>query len=181
MAEQNQTIGRGMGWKKNVMDQDKKAGLVLEQLRIPTQVKLAGLWVTVMFMYIYVDIIGFFAPGVVEGILAGKTWVFDITQTFLLSGVMLMTIPALMVVLSLTLPAKANRYANIGVGGFYVFLALGLAVGEVNAYYLFGSAVEAVLLSWVVWTAWKWPKVQGIAQVETVAGQRLNVKAPVIE
>jgi hypothetical protein len=94
---------------------------------------------------------------------------------------MLMTIPALMVVLSLTLPAKANRYANIGVGAFYVFLALGLAVGEVNAYYLFGSAVEAILLSWVVWTAWKWPKVQGITQVETVAGQRLNVKAPVSE
>jgi len=170
-----------MGWKKNVMDQDKKAGLVLEQLRIPTQVKLAGLWATVMFMYIYVDIIGFFAPGVIEDILVGKTWVFDITQTFLLSGVMLMTIPALMVVLSITLPAKANRYANIGVGAFYVFLALGLAVGEVNAYYLFGSAVEAVLLSCVVWTAWKWPKVQGIAQVETVAGQRLNVKAPVSE
>ncbi len=181
MAEQNQTIGKGMSRKMNAKDQDMKAGLVLEQLRIPTQVKLAGLWATVMFMYIYVDIIGFFAPGVIEDILAGKTYVFDITQTFLLFSVMLMTIPALMVVLSLTLPAKANRYANIVVGAVYVFIALGLAIGETNAHYLFGSAVEAVLLSWVVWTAWKWPKVQGIAQAEAVAGQRMNVKVPVIE
>lgn len=181
MAEQNRTIGKGTDQKKKVKDEDGKAGLVLEHLRIPTQVKLAGLWATVMFMYIYVDIIGFFAPGVIEDILAGKTYVFEITQTFLLFSVMLMTIPALMVVLSLTLPAKANRYANIGVGAVYVFLALGLAIGETNAHYLFGSAVEAVLLSWIVWTARKWPKVQGIAQAEAVAGQRLNVKVPVIE
>ena len=52
-----------MGEKKNVKDQDGKAGSVLEEFRIPTQVKLAGLWATVMFMYIYVDIIGFFQPG----------------------------------------------------------------------------------------------------------------------
>ena len=181
MAEQNQKIGAGMGQRKNVKDKDRKAGQVLEQSRIPTQVKLAGLWVTVMFMYIYVDIIGFFQPGVVEDILVGKVWVFDITQTWLLSSVMLMTIPTLMVVLSLTLPAKANRYANIGVGAFHVFLALGLAAGEVNAYYLFGSAVEAVLLSGVVWTAWKWPRVQGAAHVATDASQTLNAKVPVIE
>jgi hypothetical protein len=181
MAEQNQKIGAGMGQRKNVKDKDRKSGLALEQSRIPTQVKLAGLWVTVMFMYIYVDIIGFFQPGVVEDILVGKVWVFDITQTWLLSSVMLMTIPTLMVVLSLTLPAKANRYANIGVGAFHVFLALGLAAGEVNAYYLFGSAVEAVLLSGVVWIAWKWPRVRGAAQVVTDASQTLNAKVPVIE
>ena len=134
-------------------------GLVLEALRIPTQVKLAGLWATVMFMYIYVDIIGFFSPGVIEDILVGKAWVFDITQTWMLFSVMLMTIPSLMVFLSLALPAKANRYANIGIGAIYIFIALGTAVGEINAYYIFGSAVEAVLLSMIVWIAWKWPRV----------------------
>ncbi len=181
MTGQNQAMRAGMGEKENVNNQDRKAGPVLEQLRIPTQVKLAGLWATVMFMYIYVDIIGFFQPGVIKDILVEKVWVFDITQTWLLSSVMLMTIPALMVILSLVMPAKANRYANIGVGGFHVFLAMGLAVGEINAYYLFGSVVEAVLLSWVVWTAWKWPRVQGKAQARTEAAQTLNVKAPVVE
>jgi hypothetical protein len=148
-----------MGLKKNMKDQDGKAGSVLEEFRIPAQVKLAGLWATVMFMYIYVDIIGFFQPGVVADILVGKTWVFDITQTWLLLTVMLMTIPTLMVFLSLALPAKANRYTNIGLGAFHIFLALGLVVGEANAYYVFGSVVEVVLLSLIVWIAWKWPRV----------------------
>jgi hypothetical protein len=159
MVEMDQMIGMSIGEKKNVKDKDGKAGLVLEALRIPTQVKLAGLWATVMFMYIYVDIIGFFSPGVIEDILVGKAWVFDITQTWMLFSVMLMTIPSLMVFLSLVLPAKANRYANIGIGAIYIFIALGTAVGEINTYYIFGSAVEAVLLSMIVWIAWKWPRV----------------------
>ena len=93
MMEQDQTIGASMGEKKNVKDQDGKAGSVLEELRIPTQVKLAGLWATVMFMYIYVDIIGFFTPGVIADILVGKACVFEIEQTWLLTSVMLMTHP----------------------------------------------------------------------------------------
>ena len=97
-----------MGEKKNVKDQDGKAGPVLEELRIPTQVKLAGLWATVMFMYIYVDIIGFFKPGMIADILVGKAWVFDIDQTWLLLSLMLMTVPGLMVCLSLALPAKSE-------------------------------------------------------------------------
>lgn len=148
-----------MGGMKNVKDQNGKAGPVLEELRIPTQVKLAGLWATVMFMYIYVDIIGFFAPGLIKELLVGKAGVFDITQTWMLSALMVMTIPALMVYLSLALPAKANRYTNIGLGAIHIVMALGTASGASGAYYIFGSIVEAVLLSLVVWTAWKWPRV----------------------
>jgi hypothetical protein len=159
MVEMDQMIGMGIGENKHMKDQDGKVGLVLERLRIPTQVKLAGMWATVMFMYVYVDIIGFFKPGLIENILVGKVWIFDITQTWMLSGVMLMTIPSLMVILSLALPAKVNRYANISLGAIYIFIALGLAIGESQAYYIFGSAVEAVLLSLIVWIAWKWPRV----------------------
>ena len=72
---------------------------------------------------------------------------------------MLMTIPALMVFLSLALPAKANRYTNIGLGAFHIFIAFGFALGEINAYYIFGSVVEVILLSLIVWIAWKWPRV----------------------
>ncbi|MFA5313300.1 MAG: DUF6326 family protein, partial [Methanomassiliicoccales archaeon] len=140
MVEQDRTIEERMMDRKR-KDQDGMAGTVLEDLRIPTQVKLAGLWATVMFMYIYVDIIGFYQPEVIEDILVGKVWVYDITQTWMLLAVMLMTIPSLMVFLSLALPAKANRYTNIGLGAFHVLLAIGTAVGEINAHYIFGSAV----------------------------------------
>ena len=142
--------------RKNVKDQNGKAS-VLEELRIPTQVKLAGLWATVMFMYIYVDIIGFYKPGLIAEIMTGKVWVFDIDQMWLLSTLMLMTVPALMVFLSLALPAKANRYTNIVLGAFHICLAFGTALGDIQAYYVFGSIVEAALLCLVVWIAWKWP------------------------
>ena len=67
-----------MGLKKKSEHQDRGAGPVFEESRISTQVKLAGLWAAVMFMYIYVDIIGFYQPGVIEDILVGKVWVFEI-------------------------------------------------------------------------------------------------------
>jgi hypothetical protein len=144
--------------KRNMKDPNEMA-LVLEELRIPTQVKLAGLWATVMFMYIYVDIIGFYKPGLIAEIMTGKVWVFDIDQMWMLSMLMLMTIPVLMVFLSLALPAKANRYTNIVLGAFHICLAFVTAMGEIQASYLFGSIVEVVLLCLIVWIAWKWPTV----------------------
>jgi hypothetical protein len=148
-----------MGEKMNVKEPDGKARPVLEELRIPTQVKLAGLWGAVMFMYIYVDIIGFFKPGTIADILVGKAWIFDIDQTWLLLSLMLMTLPVIMVCVSLMSPAKMNRYANIGLGGFHIVIAFGFASGEINAYYVFGTVVEAIILAMIIWIAWKWPRV----------------------
>ncbi len=149
----------GMGKKTKTKDQYGKAGTVLEVSRVPTQVKLAGLWGAVMFMYIYVDIIGFFKPGTIADILAGKAWIYDIDQTWLLLSLMLMTLPVIMICVSLMSPAKVNRYANIGLGAFHIAIALGFASGEFNAYYAFGTIVEVIILSMIIWTAWKWPVV----------------------
>jgi hypothetical protein len=161
--EQDQTRRAGIFEKKNALDHSAGSARDLEDLRIPTQVKLAFLWATVMFMYIYVDIIGFYKPGLIADILVGKVWVFEINDTWLLLSVLLMTVPTLMVILSLVLPAKMNRYANIGLGSFHILLALGTAMGEINAFYMFGSAVEMVLLFMIVWIAWKWPRALPIA------------------
>lgn len=157
--EENQTIREGI-YKKNVKELEGLAGPVLEEIRIPTQVKLAGLWGAVMFMYIYVDIIGFFKPGTIADILVGKAWIFDIDQTWLLLSLILMTLPVVMVCASLILPAKMNRYANIGLGMFHILIAFGFTSGEINAYYLFGTVVEVVILALIIGTAWKWPQVQ---------------------
>ena len=111
-----------------------------------------------MFIYIYVDIFGFFEPGSLESILDGKVWVMDITQTWALTGLLLMTIPSLMVFLSLAMKAKANRWTNIIVAALYILVAIGNPIEESWAYIYFGSIVEVVLLSLIVWYAWKWPK-----------------------
>ena len=56
---------------------------VLEDIKV--NVKLAALWASFMFFYIYVDYFGLYKPGIIEDILAGKVFVFDITQVFLLT------------------------------------------------------------------------------------------------
>ena len=52
-------------------------------------------------------------PGVIDDILAGIVWEFEITQTFATTALTLMAIPTLMILLSTTLPARANRATNL--------------------------------------------------------------------
>jgi hypothetical protein len=109
-----------------------------------------------------VDVYSFYKPGIIEDAIAGKVWEFQITQVWLLGVIILMTIPSLMVFLSLILPAKVNRWTNIIVGILQIVYVLGGAIGESWVYYIFGSIVEVVLLSLIIWYAWKWPKEEGL-------------------
>ena len=144
------------------MNSEKKTATILEDAKINVKIKLAALWLTVNLLYIYVDVYSFFRPGIIEDAIAGKVWEFQITQVWLLGVIILMTIPSLMVFLSLVLPAKVNRWTNIIVGILHIVLALGTTIGESWAYYIFASIVEAVLLLLIVWYAWKWPKEEGL-------------------
>ena len=139
------------------MNSNKKTAK-MEDVKINVKIKLSALWATVMFIYLYVDVFGFFKPGIIEDAIAGTVWKFQITQVWLLGVIILMTIPSLMVFLSIALKAKANRWANIIVGILQIVINLGFVIGESYAFYIFGTIVEVVLLSLIVWYAWKWPK-----------------------
>jgi len=139
------------------MNSEKKSATILEDMKVNVKTKLSILWATLMFIYIYVDIFRFFQPGELEHILEGKVWIFEITQTWALSAMIMMTIPSLMVFLSLILKAKVNRWTNIILGILHVAIAIGNVIGETWAYYIFGGVVEVVLLLLIVWYAWKWP------------------------
>ncbi len=91
--------------------------------------------------------------------MSGEIEGVQITDGFLLSMAIWMAIPSVMVFLSLTLKANANRLLNIIVG-FVSIIALGATffVGEFSARYTFQAIVEGVLMVWIVWHAWKWPK-----------------------
>ena len=131
----------------------------LEDLRMPVQAKLAAAWTSVMFLYAYVDIIAFFKPGVIDDILAGKVFVFDISQTLLTTFLALMAIPIFMVVLSMTLPARANRITNLIVASVQVPYAAFNAVGESWTYfYGLGVALEVIVLAYILRSAWTWPR-----------------------
>jgi hypothetical protein len=87
---------------------------------VPVQAKLAAAWTSFMFLYIYVDFFNLYKPGVVDGILDGLVWRFDVSPTLLTIMLASVSIPALMVVLSMTLPARVNRATNLVVASLLI-------------------------------------------------------------
>ncbi|GAH32944.1 unnamed protein product [marine sediment metagenome] len=142
------------------MNSENKTATILEDPKINIKLKLSGLWVANMFIFIYVDYFGLYIPGVMEKIIEGEVahTGIQVTQVFLLAGITLMMIPSLMIFLSLILPAKANRWTNIIVGILQIVVLVSALIGESWAYYIFATIVEVVLLLLIVWYAWKWPK-----------------------
>lgn len=56
----------------------------MEDIKVNVKLKLAALWASFMFLYIYVDYFHLYMPDSIKDILTGKVFVFDITQVFLL-------------------------------------------------------------------------------------------------
>ena len=131
----------------------------LEDRQLPVQAKLAAAWTSFMFLYIYVDYFALYKPGVIDDILAGIVWEFDISQTLLTAFLTSVAIPILMVMLSMTLPARANRTINLVVASLYVPFSMFNAVGESWTYfYGLGVALEVIVLAVILRFAWTWPK-----------------------
>jgi hypothetical protein len=150
----------------------RKAGTLLEDLDVNVKIKLAGLWVALMFFYLYRDVLGFMEPGHVEDLLTGELAGVRMTQALLLGSAVLMAIPSIMVFLSLALRAQANRWANIILGIVHIAILGGtFFVGEISALYAFYAIVEFLLVVLIVWHAWKWPKLEEAA----VSSQRVHL------
>jgi Family of unknown function (DUF6326) len=131
----------------------------LEDLRMPVQAKLAAAWTSFMFLYIYVDYFALYKPGVIDDILVGIVYEFDISQVFVIIALSLVAVPILMVFLSMTLPARANRLMNLIVAPIYVAVSAFNALGESwTYYYTLTIGLEVLLLAFILRYAWTWPR-----------------------
>lgn len=130
----------------------------LEEIKVNVKLKLAAAWTSFMFLYIYIDYFHLYMPGSVEDLISGKVFEFEITQTFLLVVLASVTIPALMIFLSVVLLAKFSRWTNIIVATIYIPYTLFNLAGEAWLHMIFGAAIEVVLLLFVIWYALMWPK-----------------------
>jgi hypothetical protein len=131
----------------------------LENLRMPVQAKLAAAWTSFMFLYIYVDYFHLYKPGAIDQIRGGVVYEFDISQVFVIIGLSLVAVPILMVFLSMTLPARANRLMNLIVAPIYVAVSAFNALGESwTYYYALTIGLEVILLALIVRYAWTWPR-----------------------
>ena len=136
-----------------------QSATTLDDQPIPVKAKLAAAWTSFMFLYAYVDILGFYKPGIIDDILNGRVFTFDISQTWAVTVLSLLAVPIFMVVLSMTLPAPANRLVNLIVAAAYVpFTVFNVAGGSWLAYYGLGVVLELVLLALILRYAWTWPR-----------------------
>ncbi|HSE44192.1 MAG TPA: DUF6326 family protein [Gemmatimonadales bacterium] len=128
------------------------------ETHVDVKLVLSALWVTMLFVFAYVDIFGFYRADVLKAALDGQvaTTGFTVNQTFLAYSLVYILLPAVMVVLSLLLRPRVNRIVNITVSLVYVVTIIGSAIGETWAYYLIGSAIEVLVLAAIARAAWTW-------------------------
>jgi hypothetical protein len=133
----------------------------LEDRQIPVQAKLAAAWASFMFFYIYVDYLALYKPGFLGDIQAGVVHDFETGPLFVGASLTLVGIPALMVALSATLPARINRPLTLVVAALYVPVTIYNVSGEPLSYaYFYGLSigVELLLLLFILRSAWRWPR-----------------------
>lgn len=87
----------------------------LVDARSDVKVVLAGLWVSMLFVFAYVDILGFWREDVIRGALHGQVPDLgpEINQAFLALATVYVLVPSIMVAGSLLAPARINRPANL--------------------------------------------------------------------
>ncbi len=130
-----------------------------EDQPVSTRLKLSALWISMLFVFVYVDLFSLYREDFRADIESGEIAGFEIGQTFLLFTTLYVAIPSLMVFATLVLRPGLNRILSIGMSGLYGLTILGSAIGEWNCFIL-GSVLEAILLSLIAYYAWNWPKIQ---------------------
>lgn len=121
---------------------------------IDVRLVIAALWIAVMFVWQQGDVLrvysGDYKPG--DDITGGKMSM----KTFWVFSAVFMTIPVVMIVLTLILGYGANRWANIIIAGLYTLFNL-LSVGTYKSFYdrllIF---IGVVFTGMIVYYAWTW-------------------------
>jgi hypothetical protein len=146
---------------------------------IPVQAKIAAAWTSFMFLYIYVDYFHLYKPGSIDDILAGVVFKFDISPTFLTVGLASVAIPALMVMLSMTLPARVNRATNLVVALLYIPYSMFNAAGaswDWAFFYGLSIGLEVLLLAFILRSAWTWPRTPSPSMPDLVEPNRSQIQ-----
>ena len=121
---------------------------------VDVRIILSALWVALMFLYQQGDVqrlySGDFIPGETE---LGE--MMSPAMLWMISAIT-MTIPIVMIILSLTLNYPVNRWANMVVAIlFFVYTLIGLGRYP-SAYDRFLLIVSLGVNALTVWYAWKW-------------------------
>lgn len=117
------------------------------------QIKLAGIWIALMLVYLLGDVLRIFSGDFVAGEMQGQ----KASQAMWMAAAVLMLIPILMILVTLLVDSHGvNRWANIIIAAFFfVFNLIGLPTYP-STYDKFLIVVGLGFNVLTVWTAWHW-------------------------
>lgn len=139
------------------MDSVKKQPL--QDFEINVKLKLAAFWTAVTFCYLYGDYFELYTPEKVNSLLSGNNILNS--PLLLLIASLVMAIPPLMIILTLTLKPSINKWLNIIIGCIFTLMMVLVGAGSLTvwySFYVFLAFLEATLTTIIVWKAIKWPR-----------------------
>jgi len=116
-----------------------------------TRIILSGIWAATMLTFLLGDVLRIFSGDFEKGEMAGM----QITQGLWLLIAVIMLVPIIMVVITLTLPYPAIRWVNIIAAILWIVFNL-IGLPYKGAYDNFLIVVSFVFNALVIWYAWKW-------------------------
>ena len=136
--------------------------------KLSVQAKLAAAWTSLMFLIIYIDYFHLYQPGEIDSIRGGVIFAFEISAGLMVVFFAIIAIPALMVMLSMTLPARANRVTNLIVASLYIPICVFNVAGASPDWYIYYAVtigVEVLILAFILRSAWAWPRTSDATRV----------------
>ena len=132
---------------------------MLENPKVNIKIKLAALWASATFCYLYGDYFELYTPDKVNSLIKGDNNL-DSPAILLLASIIL-AIPSVMVAASIFLKPKINRILNILFGTLFTLMMVFIGIISTNEWYLFYvflAFLESMITALIVWYAWKWPE-----------------------
>jgi Family of unknown function (DUF6326) len=131
----------------------------LQNNAIEIKIKLSALWTSLMFCYIYCDYFELYSSGKIDSMIKGTSMLDSPFKVFL--AALMMSVPALMISLSLFLKPAANRILNIIFSLFFACLLTLIAFSldfESHGFYIYFAVIEISIALFIFYYAIQWPK-----------------------
>ena len=132
---------------------------MLENQEVNIKIKLAALWASATFCYLYGDYFELYTPGKIDSLISGDN-ILDNPTTLLIASIIL-AIPSIMVALSILLKPKINRILNLSFGTLFTIMMVFIGISSTHEWYLFYvflAFLESIITALIIWYAWNWPK-----------------------
>lgn len=146
------------------MSEEKTRSKKLTDFKINIKIKLASLWTSLMFLYIYADYFRLMTPGKLEKMMELQTPMGPTTPGLLVIFSTILILPAFMIFLSVFLKPQINKWLNLIIAFLYIMISLMIIVSafgnEWQTFFVLFNLAEIMVLALIISQAWRWPSSQ---------------------